>query len=118
MTLCDDYEKKGGSRLTNLLQGINIRYMDGEEEKKIKVLDPYGKEVEGVDVGIETQESNWSTIKLSDGTTIKVQPIVIKVIRTEQYSSNGEPLYIVKTQDVCISENIDKKYYRDYKNGK
>ncbi len=51
-----------------------------------------------VAVDILQAREEWSEIKLSDGTRIRMRPIVASVRRIRnQYNDTGDPLYEVKT---------------------
>ena len=70
-----------------------------------------GNEIFGETVEFEAQEQ-WSVYRLVDGTTIKLKPTVIKILKSEAYNDIGEPIYIVKSAnllDTEVPENLRKK---------
>lgn len=85
--------------------------MSDVEEKKVSIIDPFGKEVNGIEIEVVSQTGHWTLAELKDGTLLKIQPIILKVVRTDQFGSNGEPLYVVKSQDVVLAEVNDKGLY-------
>ena len=49
---------------------------------------------------VETREE-WSEFKLSDGTTLRMKPVVLEVRRDKgQYTASGDPVYHVKNSIV------------------
>ena len=46
---------------------------------------------------LEAKE-NWSVYRLSDGTTLRIKPVMIAVFRADgQHGSGGEPVYNMKS---------------------
>jgi len=46
---------------------------------------------------LEAKEA-WSVYRLSDGTTLRIKPVMIAVFRTgDQHTADGEPVYSMKS---------------------
>lgn len=46
---------------------------------------------------LEAKEA-WSVYRLSDGTTLRIKPVMIAVFRADgQHSADGEPVYSMKS---------------------
>jgi len=74
----------------------------------MKIRGPDGKEREAEAVEVEDSEENWSLYELSDGTTLRVKPVVVKVARIKgEYKPDGSPVYVIETQDVVGTEAPD-----------
>lgn len=69
-------------------------------EKKVKV--PVGgKMVRGVEVGFKkTIKEDWNEYELEDGTILKMKNVVIRVVRTEKYDQNDDPIYFYNTSTI------------------
>jgi hypothetical protein len=55
---------------------------------EIKKIDDLGKEL---DFTIVSEE--WNRYNLSDGSVLKIRPIVVKIFETEQKTPTGEPVF-------------------------
>ena len=85
--------------------------------KKTLVLPPPSlapakpRSLRAVDVKKTTEA--WSVYDLEDGTKLRVKPVVAEVQRVVgEYSSDGEPIYVVKTSLVLstrVPKNLMKK---------
>ncbi len=66
-----------------------------------------------IPVPIKKSEEHWSQYTLSDGTVIRVRPILIDVNRVDgQYNQAGEPVYELKSggvMDVKVPERLRKR---------
>jgi len=71
-----------------------------------------GKMVEGVDVRYEQVKEDWNEYKLEDGTILKIKTVLSRVVRTEEYDQNGEPIYFFNTSTVgatIVPDELKKK---------
>ncbi len=69
------------------------------------------KTVGGTLVDFETVREEYNSYKLSDGSTIRMKTVVTNIIRTEEFTPSGEPVYIVNSQNVLVAdvpENLKK----------
>ena len=55
---------------------------------------------EGEDVEFETVKEDWNEYRLSDGATLKIKLVLVKVLRTNQYDQTGDPIYVVNSTNV------------------
>jgi hypothetical protein len=66
------------------------------------------KSVEGTLVDFETVREEYNSYRLSDGSTIRMKTVVTNIIRTEEFTPNGEPVYIVNSQNVLVADVPDQ----------
>lgn len=75
----------------------------------MKVKGPDGTEREAKPIDVENSEENWSVYELSDGTKLRIKPVVVKVARVEgEYKPDGSPVYTIEAQNVVGTESPDK----------
>ena len=73
---------------------------------KVRLPDGTLKETGAESVEVEKSSENWSEYRLADGTTIKVKPVVSKVMRTlEEYDNEGNPIYQIIVTPVISVES-------------
>jgi hypothetical protein len=65
------------------------------------------KTVPGTLVDFETVREEYNTYKLSDGSMIRMKTVVTSIIRTEEFTPSGEPVYIVNSQNVLVADVPD-----------
>ena len=66
----------------------------------------FGQEmVEGEEVDYEPLAERWNEYRLSDGSFIKMKMVVTKVIRLDKWTDQGEPIYLVTSNNV-ISASV------------
>ncbi len=71
--------------------------------RKIRV--PIGnKMVEGEEMNFTILKEDWNEYKLDDGTIIKFKSVVSKIVRTNEYNKEGEPIYYVRSSSVVVAE--------------
>lgn len=73
-------------------------------EKEITTTDQFGKEIKGIKVEITKEHEGWCNYELKDGTHLKIKPIIVSVVRTNNFTPDGEPIYLVKTHEVIITD--------------
>ena len=56
--------------------------------------------IEGEDVSFNTMVESWNEYKLEDGTEVRLKTVVKRVVRTPRRNPNGEPIYVVQSQNV------------------
>jgi len=62
------------------------------------------------DVEILEEKDHWNTYKLKDGSVVKMKLIVSGVKRlTTKWQPDGNPIYLVNSQNVMRLGNIPKK---------
>jgi hypothetical protein len=66
------------------------------------------KTIEGTLVDFETVREEYNSYKLSDGSTIRMKTVVTNIIRTEEFTPTGEPVYIINSQNVLVADVPDQ----------
>jgi len=79
----------------------------GKSMKKVE-LKIGDKTVEGTLVDFETMREEYNSYKLSDGAVIRMKTVVTNIIRTEEFTPTGEPVYIVNSQNVLVADVPDE----------
>ena len=49
----------------------------------------------------------YNSYKLSDGSMIRMKAVVTNIIRTDEFTPNGEPIYVVNSQNVLVADVPD-----------
>jgi hypothetical protein len=65
--------------------------------------------MEAADVDFSEEQETWNIYRLNDGTTMKVKLVLRGVKRLKRYSPDGNPIYIIQTQNVVRTLNIPKE---------
>src|SRR5215510_8100806 len=65
------------------------------------------KTIEGTLVDFETVREEYNSYKLSDGSMIRMKTVVTNIIRTEEFTPTGEPIYVVNSQNVLVADVPD-----------
>jgi len=65
--------------------------------------------IDGEDVDFEERKEFWNEYKLKDGTTIKVRLILIGVKRLKKYAPDGNPIYIINSNNVLRVFDVPKE---------
>ena len=62
----------------------------------------YGGElINGVEVEFKPLSESWNEYETEDGAIVRVKLIVSRIIRTEKYKEDGEPIYVIKSSNVA-----------------
>ena len=72
---------------------------------EIKIGD---KSVQGTLVDFETIREEYNAYKLADGAMVRMKTVVTSIIRTEEFTPDGEPMYIVNSQNVLVADVPDE----------
>lgn len=76
-------------------------------ERKVKVTLPNIGTVEGTEIQIMESTERWSDIKLEDGTTLRLKPVVMSVTRVDgHYDPQGNPMYAVQAGQAMTATNV------------
>ena len=83
-----------------------------ERRKQIKLSS--GEAVEGTVVDVDSSTEKFSEFTLSDGAKLRAKLTIIEAVRQdEQWDSDGNPIYTVKSQNVVVvvdaPNNLKKK---------
>jgi hypothetical protein len=68
-----------------------------ERRKKIRVGE---QEVEGSEVTFRSSVENWNEYLLDDGTVLKVKMVLTDITRLDQWDTEGNPLYVLRSTNV------------------
>jgi|SRR5262245_14162385 len=66
------------------------------------------KIVAGTPADFETLREQYNSYKLVDGSTIRMKTVFTNIIRTEEFTPGGEPVYIVNSQNVLVAHVPDE----------
>ena len=70
-------------------------------EKKVKIDVPGIGLVDATEVSISESTERWTDIQLSDGSVLRIKPIVLSALRIENnYDQEGNPLYQLKVNQL------------------
>jgi hypothetical protein len=72
--------------------------------------DDKGQEIFGNSIEFRTERESWNVYHLEDGTEIRLRVVVTNIIKTDLKNEAGEPIYIVRSQNVIdtrVPRNID-----------
>lgn len=75
--------------------------------KKVRIpLPPSNALVEGVEVDVAETTERWTEVRLSDGSSLRVKPMILGAVRVlGQYDLEGNPVYALKaTTTMIVSE--------------
>lgn len=76
-----------------------------EKEDKISIALPDGTMVDAYEVDFDIDSEPWTTVKLSDGTALKIRIGISKIYRLERYDPiNGEPGYFVQSGPIIRTQ--------------
>ena len=79
-----------------------------ERRKPIKL--PSGEVVEGTVVDVASSTEKFSEYLLSDGTKLRAKLAIFEAVRhDENWDSEGNPVYIVRSQNVVVVVDAPKK---------
>lgn len=60
-----------------------------------------GTIVEGTEIGFRPSGEHWNEYLLDDGTVVRIKLVLTSVVRVDgMYDDNGEPVYLVNSQNV------------------
>jgi|SRR5882672_4775782 hypothetical protein len=65
------------------------------------------KTIGGTLVDFATVREEYNSYKLSDGSMIRMKTVVTNIIRTDEFTPNGEPIYVVNSQNVLVADVPD-----------
>ena len=67
---------------------------------------------EGADVEFEEEREHWNSYRLKDGTLLQVKLVLTKVKRLNKWNPDGDPVYVIQSQNVVRVSNIPKELKR------
>ena len=63
-----------------------------------------GREVMGQEIQFETEREGWNVYLLEDGTTLKIKSVTASIVRLDEYSPTGEPVYLANSSLVVAAD--------------
>ena len=73
----------------------------------IEIKDAQGKQVRATDVGIESSVEHFNTVKLVDGTVLRIKVVATKARRLEgQFDQQGYPIYLLESKNVLVVDSV------------
>lgn len=85
-----------------------------EEVIELKLRLPDGREVTGKKLNFETIKEEWNEYKLEDGTRLSVKIVVTDMIRRNEISPVGEPVYQFSSQNL-VKAKVSKRALEEVK---
>lgn len=77
------------------------------EKRKIPI--PGAGETSGTVMPFQVGNENWNEYLLEDGTVLRVKLVATEVVRLDDvYDPDGDPVYIIKSQNVVASSVPEK----------
>ena len=77
-------------------------------KEQVGVDNTTGKPIFGEEVEVLEASETWNSYQLSDGSTIKVKLVAMKVLRTDAYRPDGNPIYVLHSQNVMTVTSPDE----------
>ena len=66
-------------------------------ERKIKIsLKPGAPPVDGFEVPIQESSERWTELTLEDGTVLRIKPMIVGVVRLNQWDAENNPIYALR----------------------
>jgi len=79
-----------------------------ERPTKVQVL-PGAPQADGFEVEVEESTERWSHLKLADGSSVRVKPVIATIIRVkDQYDQDGNPIYVIKGSMAFVVDESPK----------
>ena len=67
-----------------------------------------GKDCTGVEVDVEESTERWSSVRLADGSRIRLKASVLTVVRLDdRFDNDGNPVYMVKSTNLLSVNSPD-----------
>ena len=67
---------------------------------RIAVPKPDGTKTLGDEVDVETAKENWNEYQLADGTKLRLRLVVHQVVRLDDRTADGDPVYVVRSSNI------------------
>jgi hypothetical protein len=88
------------------IAGVTGSEPGGKRMKRVE-LTVGDKTIGGTLVDFETVREEYNSYRLSDGSMIRMKTVVTNIIRTDEFTPNGEPIYVVNSQNVLVADVPD-----------
>ena len=81
------------------------------KERRKSITLPGGEIIEGAVVDVVSSSEKFSEYLLSDGTKLRAKLTIIEAVRhDEDWDSDGNPIYNVRSQNVVVVIDSPKKF--------
>ena len=80
----------------------------------VEITDKQGKRYSGTKVSVDESTERFSTVRLTDGTVIRIKAAVTEALRVDgEYDQNGNPVYVVNSTNIVqvdsTPDNLKRK---------
>lgn len=83
------------------------------EGKRVKVTDAKGDLVDGTEISVAESTERFCDVQLEDGTQLRAKLSVSSAVRLDdQWDNQGNPVYLVKSQNVIIVADARDEFKR------
>ena len=72
--------------------------------KKAKVL-YRGRVHKGRNLNFTIENDVWTVVKVEDGAEIKIKPGIARIVRSDEFDPDGNPIYIMNTS-ILLTQNV------------
>ncbi len=70
------------------------------EDIEVRIRKPDGSVVSGIKIGFKTLKEDWNEYELEDGTKLYIKLVLVDVVRLNEISPIGEPVYQILSQNI------------------
>ncbi len=70
------------------------------EEGELKIQMPDGRVITGKKLNFKPVKEDWNEYELEDGTKLYVKLVLVDVVRRDEFSPIGEPVYQIISQNL------------------
>lgn len=75
-----------------------------------RTIEFQGKKVEGETINFRLiSPEQWNEYQLVDGTILRVKTILGNVIRLPEYNPDGDPIYVINTQNHLVAGSVPEE---------
>lgn len=72
-----------------------------------RTVEYQGEKVTGTLVSFSNMKQDWNEYFLTDGTTLRVQAVVVEIVRVDgKYGPQGDPIYSIHCQNIVTISNV------------
>ncbi len=65
-----------------------------------RIVEYQGRNVEGQPVSFATTREDWNEYAFEDGSVLRMKTILLEVVRLDEYSDDGDPIYQFKAHQI------------------
>ncbi len=85
------------------------------DEAETTIRTPDGRIVTGKKLNFKTLKEEWNEYELEDGTKLYVKLVLIDVVRLDEFSNLGEPVYNILSQNL-VKVKASRRAIEEVKN--